>query len=303
MESTKRAGGQAVIEGVMMRSGSRMAIAVRTPDGKICVHREPAPLIAERHRVLTWPIIRGAVALVESLSLGIRALMFSANAQATSEEEELTGKEMVGAIVSAVAVAILLFVVVPTLLTSLLRAAVLEGIFLNLIEGLIRLTVVVGYIFAIQYFPDMGRVLAYHGAEHMVIHSWEQSGSRSESPVVTLEEVRDQRTAHPRCGTSFLLMVALVSILVFSFFGWPSVLGRIGLRLALLPLVAGISYELIMLGSRTRNPLFNLLLLPGLWLQRLTTRDPDDEQLEVAIAALEGCLVEREKEHQLSEQL
>ncbi len=285
MRQEAQAGGQAVIEGVMMRCGKRMAVAVRAADGSISVHEEPLFSLGERYSLLRLPIIRGAVSLVESLSLGVRALMYSANAQAESEEEELSPREMFGAVAFAVLLAVFLFILLPTVLTSLAGTVIGGGLALNLVEGAIRLAVVVGYIAAVGLMPDMGRVLEYHGAEHKVIRAWESSGA-----LPDLEAARRQSTVHVRCGTSFILMVAVVSVLVFSLFGWPSIWGRIGMRLLLLPVVAGLAYELIRAAARGSSSLVSALMLPGLWLQRLTTREPDDDQLEVAMTALRRCV-------------
>ncbi|MFO8060549.1 MAG: DUF1385 domain-containing protein [Bacillota bacterium] len=284
MEGRVKAGGQAVIEGVMMRSGEQMAVAVRSPDGSISVHREIVYPLAKRYPLLAWPVIRGAVSLIESLQMGIRALMFSANAQAGSAEEKLSPTEMAATLALALGAAVLLFILLPTFLTSLAGRYIARGILLNAVEGLIRLAVVTGYIAGIALIPDIVRVLEYHGAEHKVINALESPDS------VTVAAAREQSTAHVRCGTSFILMVAVVSVVIFSFFGWPSIWGRVGIRLLMLPVVAGVAYEMIMLAARSQSGVVRLLAAPGLWLQRLTTREPDDGQLEVAIAALRGCL-------------
>jgi len=282
---TARAGGQAVIEGVMMRVGERVAVAVRSPDGSVMVKRETMIPLATRYPLLAWPVLRGSAALVESLSVGVRALMFSANAQAETPQEELSSGDMIGAVGLAVVCAVVLFILLPTVLASLAGRFVLQGLFLNLVEGVIRLAVVVAYIAAIGLMPDITRVYQYHGAEHKVIRAWEIEGS-----PVTAERARPQPISHVRCGTSFILMVAVISIVLFSLFGWPSIIGRIAIRLLMLPVVAGIAYELILLASRSENPGLRLIVLPGVLMQRLTTREPDDEQLEVAITALHECL-------------
>ncbi len=288
MQGRVKAGGQAVIEGVMMRSGERMAVALRSPDGSVRVHREAVRSLAKRYPPLAWPVIRGAVSLIESLEMGIRALMLSANAQAGSPEEELSRSEMVATLVLAVGAAVVLFILLPTLLTSLVGTYIERGILLNLVEGMIRLAVVTAYVAGIALIPDIARVLEYHGAEHKVINALESNGS------VTVGAARGQSTAHVRCGTSFILMVAAVSVVIFSFFGWPSVWGRIGIRLLMLPVVAGIAYEMIMLAARSESGVLRFLASPGVLMQRLTTREPDDGQIEVAIAALRGCLDEEE---------
>ncbi len=269
----------------MMRVGERVAVAVRSPDGSVMVKRETMIPLATRYPLLAWPVLRGSAALVESLSVGVRALMFSANAQAETPQEELSSADMIGAVSLAVVCAVVLFILLPTVLASLAGRFVLQGLFLNLVEGVIRLAVVVAYIAAIGFMPDITRVYQYHGAEHKVIRAWEIEGS-----PVTAERARPQPISHVRCGTSFILMVAVISIVLFSLFGWPSIIGRIAIRLLMLPVVAGIAYELILLASRSENPGLRLIVLPGVLMQRLTTREPDDEQLEVAITALHECL-------------
>ncbi len=291
MKKATRAGGQAVIEGVMMRAGSRMAVAVRAPDGEISLYRERVASLGEKHPFLRLPIIRGGATLIESLSLGVKALMFSANIQAQSEEEEITSRDMGLAVLGGIGLAIALFVLLPTLATALLGRLIEGRLALNLSEGVIRLTLVVGYIAAVGYLPDMARVFQYHGAEHMVIRAWERVGSPQDVDL-DIEDIRRESTAHARCGTSFILMVAVVSVVVFSFFGWPSILGRIVIRLLMLPVVAGIAYEIIRLAAEGRSKIFEILVKPGMWLQSLTTRRPDPEQLEVALAALRSCMIE-----------
>lgn len=282
---TARAGGQAVIEGVMMRVGERIAVAVRSPDGSVMVQRQTATPLAARYFPLAWPVLRGSAALAESLSVGMRALMFSANAQAETPDEELSSRDMIGAMIFAIVCAVVLFIILPTVLASVASRFVMQGLLLNLVEGMIRLAVVVAYIAAIGFMPDITRVYQYHGAEHKVICAWELEGS-----PVTTKRARPQPMWHVRCGTSFILMVAVISILLFSLFGWPSIVGRIIIRLLMLPIVAGIAYEMILLASRSDHPAVKLIVLPGLLMQRLTTREPDDEQLEVAITALHECL-------------
>lgn len=268
-----------------MRVGEQVAVAVRSPDGSVIIQRETLVPLATRYRPLAWPVLRGSAALVESLSVGVRALMFSANAQAETPEEEMSPRDMIGAVGFAVVLAVGLFILLPTVLASLASRFVVQGLLLNLVEGGIRLAVVVAYIAAIGFMPDITRVYQYHGAEHKVIRAWEIQGA-----PVTADRARPQPMWHVRCGTSFILMVAVISILLFSLFGWPSIIGRIAIRLVMLPVVAGVAYELIILASRSQHPGVRLLVLPGVLMQRLTTREPDDEQLEVAIKALHECL-------------
>lgn len=289
--STPKAGGQAVIEGVMMRHGQRMAVAVRTEDGEIDIDSRLVLPVAERFPVFKWPVLRGMGALVDALRLGIPALMFSANAQAGSEEEELSAGEMTAALVLACILGVGLFVVLPTVVGSFFGHFIEQGIVLNLLEGLVRLVIVVGYIATISRMPDIGRVFEYHGAEHQVINAWEEKGSPlKQRPPVEMREARQQSTTHFRCGTSFILMVAFVSVLLYTLFGWPSIWVRMGVRFLMLPVVGGIAYELMNLGAENPHIILRGLLLPGLWIQRLTTRSPDDGQIEVAVAALDRCL-------------
>jgi uncharacterized protein YqhQ len=284
----KSFGGQAVIEGVMMRGGETVAIAVRKPNREIVVHKTTIYPAARRWPILKLPILRGVVALVESLSIGIGALTYSAN-QAAEEEEQLSAREMALSVVIALAVGAGLFIVLPTVLVRLLNPQAAQGtrvIYLNLLEGAIRIGIFLLYIIGISLLKDIQRFFAYHGAEHKVIHAYEAG-----KPLTT-EEILPMSPLHPRCGTAFLLYVMVVSILVFSLLGWQSLAVRVLSRLALLPVVAGLAYELIRLGGRVKSPLLRLVLGPGLLLQRLTTREPDAGQIEVAVRALEAVLAE-----------
>ncbi|HEY3315900.1 MAG TPA: DUF1385 domain-containing protein [Bacillota bacterium] len=279
-------GGQAVIEGVMMRGRDVMATAVRRADGSIICQVDPAVPASRRYKWLGWPVIRGAVALYDSVSLGLKALVFSSNQMAEGEGEKVTAAEMSLTMLIGVAVAIALFVVAPTLAIGLVKRYLSgQPIVLNLVEGVLRLAIFLGYLAAITRLADIQRVFAYHGAEHKVILAYEACPDQE----VTVEATHAKTTLHPRCGTSFLLFVVVVSIILFSFFGWPGVWQRIATRLALLPVVAGLSYEIIRLSGRSKSPLIAWAVAPGLWLQRLTTRQPDDSQVEVAIAALKGA--------------
>jgi uncharacterized protein YqhQ len=283
-------GGQAVIEGVMMRDKGAMCVAVRTPDGRIALNHQKLPGGRGRGMLLRLPLFRGMVALVDSVGAGVSALLWSAGA-AGEEEEELTGWQVALTMGLALALAVGLFMLLPTLIVSPLRNLIAPGgpsagygasVAMNLIEGAARAAILVAYVWAIGRLPDVARVLAYHGAEHRVINAGE--GGAELSPT----GVRGYPVLHPRCGTSFLLYVVMVSVLVFSFFGWPNLWQRLLIRLSLLPVVAGISYEWVRLAGRSKSPMVQLLCAPGMWLQRLTTREPDDAQVEVAIAALRG---------------
>ena len=274
-------GGQAVIEGVMMRGFGKVATAVRSPDGNICVQVKAVSSIAERFPILKLPILRGAVSLFESLLLGMKSLSFSAQA-AGQEDEQLSDKEMIATIILAVALACGLFLAIPTGAAKFFHALTDDPIILNLAEGFLRLIIFLAYLFTISRMKDIQRVFQYHGAEHKTIFCYEAS------LPLTVENVKKFPRLHPRCGTAFLLIVMLVSIFVFAFLGWPELWLRILSRIILLPLVAGLSYELIRFSARSKNSFVKLATLPGLWLQYLTTREPDDEMIEVAIKSLEA---------------
>ncbi|MCR3921521.1 MAG: DUF1385 domain-containing protein [Firmicutes bacterium] len=283
MSATPKVGGQAVIEGVMMRHKNQLAIAVRKPDMQISIHEETLKSAGDKYPFLKVPILRGMVAFVESLTLGTRALTISANQAALEEEEELTGWQLTLTVGVALLFGIGLFFFLPTIITRFLTSNITaKPIALNLFEGLVRISIFLAYLFAVSRLKDIQRVFAYHGAEHKSIACFE--AGEELTPANACKYTR----LHPRCGTSFLLLVMAVSIILFSFFGWPGLVQRLILRLTLLPLIAGISYELIQLAGRNR--FFCYLTAPGLWLQRLTTREPDEQQLEVAIAALKAVL-------------
>ena len=233
--------------------------------------------------MLKLPILRGVVAFIEALVLGVRALTISANLAMPEEEEELTGWQLALTVGAALFLGVGLFFLLPTLLSRFFETTITSHkVLLNVLEGCLRLIIFLLYLFLVSRHQDIQRVFAYHGAEHKSIACFEAG------EALTPENARKFTTIHPRCGTSFLLLVMTVSIVLFSFFGWPDPLQRIALRLALLPLVAGISYELIQLAGKYR--FFRYLTAPGLWLQRLTTREPDEAQLEVAIKSIEAVL-------------
>jgi uncharacterized protein YqhQ len=283
-------GGQAVIEGVMMRGRSSRAIAVRLPDGGIAVDKKPVGSITQRYPFLKWPLLRGLVALVESLILGIEALNFSAN-KAMGEDEELSKTEVVLTIGSAFALAIFLFVVLPTWGAHLLKTLV-QGAFLqNLVEGVFRLTAFLLYVIIIGKLQDIKQVFKYHGAEHKVINAYE-AGVELE-----VEKVQKFSTFHPRCGTSFLLIVLVMSIFLFAMLGHQVLWWRIASRVLLLPVLAGISYEVLKLSAKYMdNFICRILFWPGRWLQALTTQEPEDSQVEVAIAAIKSVMTESEEQ-------
>jgi len=289
-ENRSSIGGQAVIEGVMMRSPTQYATAVRTPQGRIVIQKTPFTSVVRRWKILNIPVLRGAFTLVETLFIGIQSLTYSA-AQAVDEGESRRKKKgkfgtsvaLVGSVVVALGLGLLLFFYIPLLLTEVLGFR--NGVVFNLVDGFFRLAVFLLYIFAISRWKEMSRVFQYHGAEHMTIYAFE-SGEE-----LTTENARKYSTLHPRCGTSFLIVVMLVSIVVFVFLGRPETIGDRLLRFALIPLIAGISFEFIKLSSkRTFASLFKPAIWPGLALQRITTKPPTDDMLEVAIAALDACL-------------
>jgi uncharacterized protein YqhQ len=286
-------GGQAVLEGVMMRGPSNWSVAVRKPDGDIAhVSREiDSPM--KRHAVWRLPVIRGIVALGESLAIGFRALAISANyaAQEEGEDEEvqteLSRGALIFAFVVAIGFAIALFKVTPALITDLLPISDTTGFVV--VEGLIRVSIFILYLSLISLLPDLRRVFQYHAAEHKAINAYEAGEE------LVPERVQRYSLIHPRCGTAFLLWVMVIAIFVFAFFGRPPILWLIATRILLLPVIAGIAYELIRFaGKHSDNSILMALLAPGLWLQRLTTREPTLDQIEVSIRALQEVLrVER----------
>ena len=284
-------GGQAVIEGVMIRGRRTVALACRKPNGEIYRYREPLRSPLTRSRIARLPFVRGVVVLWESLSYGVRMLMKSADVQL--EHEEQLGKGGNTLIMGVALVgALLLFIGVPYLATSLARATIDNSVVLNVTEGLIRLALLIGYLVAISFLPDVRRVFAYHGAEHMTIHAFEHGDP------LTPARIEPYPTAHPRCGTAFLLLVVVISIVIFAFLPRVNLLVDLVVRLALVIPVASISYEALRLGAaHERSPVMRLLVAPGLLLQRVTTRRPDARMIEVAVASLEEAIAgDREAE-------
>lgn len=278
-------GGQAVIEGVMMRGPKKVATAVRTPEKKIQLQIKDVNSISERFPILKKPLLRGCVSLGESLVMGIRSLSYSAQ-MAGEEDEQLSDKELASTIVFAFVLAAILFVAIPTGAAKLFHFITEDPVFLNLMEGALRLLIFLGYIAAISAMKDIQRVFQYHGAEHKTIACFEAG------EALTVENVRKHTRLHKRCGTSFLLIVMLVSIFVFAFLGWPDLWLRILSRVVLLPVVAGISYEIIKLSANSDNCVLGWAIKPGLWLQYMTTREPDDDMIEVAIESVKAVLPE-----------
>lgn len=281
-------GGQAVIEGVMMRGNGQVATAVRTPEGKIEVELKPVDSVADRYPFLRKPLLRGVISLYESLALGLKSLSYSAQ-MAGEEDEQLSDRELWGTMAVAFLLATVLFVFIPTAAMRFFHALTDSPFYLNIMEGFLRLGIFLVYILSISRMKDIYRVFQYHGAEHKTIHAYENGGP------LTVENVQRFSTLHPRCGTAFLLIVMVVSIFVFAFLGWPDLLTRILSRIVLLPLVAGISYEIIRFAGRSQNSLVHIAILPGLWLQRITTNQPADDMVEVAIASLVAVLPEEER--------
>lgn len=291
-------GGQALIEGVMMKGKGKIAIAVRKPDGDIII-KEEKPLGIEKTKWVKIPLLRGVVALIASMIVGVRALTYSAEFYMTEEEQQesrfetflrkVFGKRtddvlMGFSIVFAFVFAMLLFGVLPTLVVSLLKKVIENTVLLSAIEGLMKIAVFMLYISVIGRMKDVKRVFEYHGAEHKTIHCFESGMD------VTVENARKFTTLHPRCGTSFIFFVLAISIVLFTFLSWDSLLMRVLMKLLLFPVVAGISYEFIKIAGKSTNKLIHILSLPGLWMQKLTTREPDDAQLEVAIEAFLNVL-------------
>jgi uncharacterized protein YqhQ len=279
-------GGQAVIEGVMMRGRENIAVAVRRPDGEIAVTSRPlAQLYKGRFR--NWPLIRGIIVLIETLALGIQTLLYSAQVAAAEEDEKgISPMLLWGSVVIAVAFAVGLFFILPLLLTRyLIDPHITSALVSNIIEGVLRIGIFIAYLKAISLMPDLKRVFAYHGAEHKVVNAYE-SGMPLE-----LDYVKNYSTAHTRCGTSFLLAVMVIAIFVFALLGRPPLWISILSRIILIPVIAAIGYEFVRFGAAHSNNRFvRALLAPGLMLQTMTTREPDDRQLETAISALKKTI-------------
>jgi uncharacterized protein YqhQ len=301
-------GGQAVIEGVMMRSKDRVAIAIRLPSGEIVVKSEDYVSLTKSNKILGLPIIRGVISFFEMLIIGIKTLNFSADiamkeiekAEATKNGEQYipqdrrtSGLALIGTAVIALALGIVIFFFVPLAISSLINKS-RDAIAFNLVAGGVRVALFLLYVWGISFFGEFKRVFQYHGAEHKSIYAYENGAE------LTPEAVSSYSTFHPRCGTSFILIVALFAILIYSFSDTlyaviagapPSLIQRFLLHFSLLPIVAGGAYELLKLSGKTRDSgLTKILIQPGLWLQRITTKEPNFAQMEVAIVALETAL-------------
>jgi uncharacterized protein YqhQ len=290
MSSNAAIGGQAILEGVMMRGPGHWALAVRKPNGEIAEVTRPIRSVMVRHWFFRLPVVRGVIALGESLAIGFRALAISANYAAQEEgedgaevETELSRGALIFAFAIAIGFALMLFKVTPALIASWLPIDT-TGWFV-IVEGLIRVALFIGYLLIISLLPDLRRVFEYHAAEHKVINAYEAGEE------LVPERVQKFSLIHPRCGTAFLLWVMVIAIFVFAFLGRPPLPWLIASRILLLPLIAGLAYELIRFaGKHTENRVLMKLLAPGLWLQRLTTRQPSLDQLEVSIRALKEVL-------------
>lgn len=286
-------GGQAVIEGVMMRGLKGIATAVRNPEGEIVVHHDDTKPLSQKHAFFKWPLVRGAVALVDSMRIGIKSLNWSASIFGEEEEPskfELFLKKKFGekgekiietlTLIFSLGLSILLFFVFPTLITGVLRKYEMPTFVLNITEAVLRLSIFIGYLYGISKLKDIYRVFQYHGAEHKAIICYENEME------LTVENVRTCTRYHERCGTNFMFLVMAVSIAVFSFTGWSHPLVRIVTRILLLPLISGITYEILRWLGKTKGPIQTIVAYPGMMLQRLTTKEPLDEMLEVSIRAL-----------------
>ena len=274
-------GGQAVIEGVMIRSRRHMVICMRKQNGEILTKTEEINSLSERNRILRLPFIRGILALFETLFLGVKGLIFSANAVLEEEDEQFTYKEIATTVLLTLALTSF-FIVVPFLLTTLLK---LTGVVFNIVEAMVRLTIFVVYLKLISLWSELRRVFQFHGAEHKVINAYE-AGVDLDVP-----NAREFSRLHPRCGTSFLFIVLLVSILLFSVMPDLGFFARLAYRVILIPVLGAVSYEILKFSDRHRNSrIMRILVAPGLAFQRLTTREPDDDMISVALEAVKAAI-------------
>jgi uncharacterized protein YqhQ len=287
-------GGQAVMEGVMMRSPHAWGIAVRKPSGEIVTHSEPLDRPSEKHKWMGWPIVRGVMTLGHAMSLGFRALRFSANAALEELPANEQGKKVeisgwIAGVNIAFSVAFFIFMYkyLPLLATTELKRVSPvfgEQFVFNLVDGLIRIGLFLLFVWGVSLWKDIRRVYEYHGAEHKTVFAFENGDP------LTAAEVQKYTTFHPRCGTSFLMTVMIISMVVYMLIPVHTFWARFGIRIALLPLIAGVSYEIIRFAAKHRGSLFALMTAPGLWLQRITTQPPDDRQVECAIIALDEAM-------------
>ncbi len=300
-------GGQAVIEGVMMKGPKDIAIAVRSPDNEIIVKKKPIEGIVTKYKLNKIPFLRGGLALVESMILGIKSLNYAADIAMPEEDTDgepgrfetflgnIFGDKLVDIMIYfSVFVALLIFVgvfiLVPTLFAGMLKKVVSNPMVLSFAEGIFRLILFIVYVFMISKMEDIRRVFQYHGAEHKTIYCYENGED------LNVENVKKYSTLHPRCGTSFLFIVMMTSMILFSMIVWRDPISRMLIRLALMPVVAGISYEIIKIAGKSQSAFMNIISYPGMMMQKLTTLEPDDSQIEVAIEALKNVLVENDED-------
>ncbi len=283
MEERFHYGGQAVIDGVMIRGQKAMVTVVRRPSGSLAVATQSLSTMYTG-RMRKAPLIRGIIVLIEALTLGIKALLYSANVSLEEEEEKISGGLLWSILIVALALAVALFFIAPLFLAKLLDPYINSSLVFHLIEGCLRIVIFIAYLKLVTLVPDLRRVFAYHGAEHKTINAYEDGAT------LEVEATRKYNTAHVRCGTSFLFVVLIIAIIVFSLVGLPSVWLMVLSRIILIPVIAAIGYEIIYYAGRHKNSLVRVILAPGLWLQSLTTREPDDSQLEVALSALKKVM-------------
>lgn len=275
------AGGQAIIEGVMMKYKNKVAFAVRQPNGNISVKKQNLRKWSKTFPFVKWPFFRGFITLLDTLVLGIRALNWSANESSGEDEENLTGWQIFISLFISFAFSVLIFLILPLWLTHLTAT---KGVLFNAIDGLLRVLIFVAYIVIIAQMADVKRVFQYHGAEHKTINAYEKGLK------LTVKNVQKQTTLHNRCGTTFIIMVLIVSVIVFSAIVWENFWIKLLGRIILIPVISGIAFEMLRLGASSKSWLIRIFVVPGLWVQRLTTREPDDEQVEVAIKSLKAVL-------------
>lgn len=277
-------GGQAVIEGVMIRGRTSVVTAVRRPGGEVITDVKPLPSLTT-NRMRRMPLLRGVVILIEAMVLGIKSLLYSANIAMEEEEEEIPTKAIWGMVASAVILVVVLFFIAPLFLTKLANNYIPNTVVFHIVEGVIRLAIFIAYLKVISLLPDIKRVFTYHGAEHKTVNAYEAG------VPMEVEAIKSYSTAHVRCGTSFLFLVLVIAIFVFSFVGRDILWLMIISRVVLIPFIMALGYEVIYFGARhTNNWLMKIVLAPGLFLQRMTTGEPDDKQLEVAIAAMNKAM-------------
>jgi uncharacterized protein YqhQ len=294
-------GGQAVIEGVMMRGLTGYSVAVRQPDGGVAIKKEKLAAVTQKYPFLKFPVLRGSVVLIQSLILGMRALNYSASVSSAGEdgEPEMSNWAIVGSMAMALVLGVGLFILAPLGLTNLIRHYLwpeMGNFAYNAVDGVLRAIFFFVYIASISLMDDIKRVFQYHGAEHKTVYTFEANES------LTVENARTKSTLHPRCGTSFLMFVMAISILVFSLIPSSAMFViKFGARVVLIPIIAGLAYEVIRFSARhLKNPVCKVLVRPGMWLQRITTKEPDDKQLEIAIIALREALMYDAVEEQVA---